>query len=173
MLHGEWSTVKMQNEAGFFPDRYCKLKAYIQMELADRIFFLMCAWINSCRHQNRLKVFLKEHFTKPQFNRNTIHQLLWKFLPKRFSINSERPGSREKHWTHTNLQYLNYTAEFLGYQSIIFIYYNSIYRVLLYDCTVRQHEDSNYKALFSLSHLIYCISVLKVKQMRALNKRQC
>lgn len=33
---------------------------------------------------------------------------------------------------------------------------------------IRQHNYSNYNALFSLHHLIYCILALKVKQMGAL-----
>lgn len=41
---------------------------------ASQDFFLTYTWINSCMHQNGLKVFsLEEYFTKLHFTRNTIH----------------------------------------------------------------------------------------------------
>lgn len=104
----ELSTLKMQNEGELFfsTQIYFKLKAYhgTQIELADRIFSLMCTSINSCTHQKRLTVFsLDEYFSKLHLNRNTIYQLLGKFLPKRFSIHFEKPGHKKKQQTHTNL----------------------------------------------------------------------
>lgn len=55
------------------------------------------AHFNKFTYQNRLKGFsLEEYFTRIYFNRNTIHQLLWKLLPKHFSINFDRAGNKKK-----------------------------------------------------------------------------